>query len=273
MSKYFEFVPTIKKAIYAGGEILLSNLGKLSQKDIDTKAKNDFVTKVDRKSEECIVEILSHKTPEFDILTEETPPGKMKGEYRWIIDPLDGTTNYIHSFPFFSISIALEKNSEIVLGMVYDPLRKELFFAEKGQGAFLNDEKISVSKKRVLNECFLATGFPFKAHNYIDVYLKIFREMFMKSSGIRRAGSAVLDLCYTACGRFDGFWEMKLSPWDVAAGSLLIEEAGGRVTDWNGERDYIYTGNIVGSNGNIHSEMLAIIKQKFPFSDTDYIGK
>ncbi len=260
MKNYRDLFPIVKKAVYAGSEILLSNLGKLSLKDIGLKAKNDFVTKVDRKSEDCIVEILKQKTPEFDILTEETPPDKIKGEYRWIIDPLDGTTNYIRSFPFFSISIALEKKNEIVLGIVYDPLRKEMFSAEKGEGAFLNDERISVSKRIVLNECFLATGFPFKAHNHIDGYLKIFREMFMKSSGIRRAGSAVLDLCYTACGRFDGFWEMKLSPWDVAAGSLFVKEAGGRVTDWNGEEDYVFGGTIVGSNGNIHSEMLSIIR-------------
>jgi len=263
MSKYIELIPTIKKAIYAGGEILLSNLGKLSQKDIGSKGKNDFVTKVDKESEECIVEILSQRTPEFDILTEETKPEETKNEYRWIIDPLDGTTNYIHSFPFFSISIALEKNSEIVLGMVFEPLRRELFFAENGEGAFLNDKRIYVSKRKTLSESFLATGFPFRAHNHIDMYLRIFREMFLNSSGIRRAGSAVLDLCYTACGRLDGFWEMKLSPWDVAAGSLIIQEAGGKVSDWNGEEDYIFGGTIVGSNGNIHSEMLSILKGKF----------
>ncbi|TES92855.1 MAG: inositol monophosphatase [Candidatus Cloacimonadota bacterium] len=245
--------------------MLLSNLGKLTHLDIDTKAKNDFVTKVDKESEECIVRILKEKTPDFDILTEETTPGEMKGEYKWIIDPLDGTTNYIHSFPFFAISIALEEKGNIVLGLVYDPLRKELFFAEKGEGAFLNDKKISVSKRSKLGECFLATGFPFRAHSYIDGYLKIFKEMFLKSSGVRRAGSAVLDLAYTACGRLDGFWEMKLSPWDVAAGSLIIKEAGGKVSDWEGGEGYIFTGNIVGSNGHIHTEMLAIIKEHFRF--------
>ena len=263
MSKYIELIPTIKKAVFAGAEILLSHLGKLSQMDINTKAKNDFVTKVDKESEVCIVNILRERTPNFDILTEETIPDEMKRNNRWIVDPLDGTTNYIHNFPFFAISIALEEKGTVVLGMVYDPLRKELFFAEKGKGAFLNDKRISVSKRKTVDECFLATGFPFKARNYIDPYLKVFREMFLGSSGVRRAGSAVLDLAYTACGRLDGFWEMKLSPWDVAAGSLLIKEAGGKVTDWEGGEDYIFSGNIVGSNGHIHSQMLSIIKEHF----------
>jgi myo-inositol-1(or 4)-monophosphatase len=156
---------------------------------------------------------------------------------------------------------------------VYDPLREELFFAERGKGAFLNDRRIYVTQRKAMSESFLATGFPFREHKCIDEYLKIFREMFLRSSGIRRAGSAVLDLCYTACGRLDGFWEIGLSPWDVAAGSLLVEEAGGRNTDWNGGEGYVYGRTIVGSNGNIHDEMLAIIKQNFRFFDADYADK
>jgi len=260
---FSELLPTIKKAVLEGGEILLANLDKLSQSDIDIKGKNDFVTRIDKESEELIVRILKGRTPDFDILTEESTPEEKKSEYRWIIDPLDGTTNYIHSFPFFAVSVALEEKGEIVLGMVYDPLRKELFYTEKGKGAFLNDKAIHVSKREVLDECFLATGFPFKAHSHLDGYLKTFREMFLRSSGLRRAGSAVLDLCYTACGRFDGFWEMRLSAWDVAAGSLLIKEAGGKVSDWKGGEDYLFSGTIVGSNGYIHNEMLSIIKEQF----------
>jgi myo-inositol-1(or 4)-monophosphatase len=263
MNKYGEFFPILKEAVYRSGEILLSNLGKLSGSEISTKKKNDFVTSVDKESEDTIIEILSKETPHYDILAEESSPKERSGEYRWIIDPLDGTTNYINCFPFFSISIALARGDEILLGIVYEPIRKELFYAEKGKGAYLNNERIFVSKKENLDECFLATGFPFKAHNYIDGYLNIFREMFLRSSGVRRAGSAVLDLCYTGCGRFDGFWEMKLSPWDVAAGSLLIKEAGGEVTDWNGGNDYIFGGTIVGSNGRIHKQMVSIIKEKF----------
>ncbi|TET18594.1 MAG: inositol monophosphatase, partial [Candidatus Cloacimonadota bacterium] len=226
MGKFSELFPIIKKAVYAGGEILLENLGKLSAMDINTKGKNDFVTKVDKQSEDCIVKILKKQTHDYDILTEETPPEDMKKEFRWIVDPLDGTTNYIHNFPFFAISIALEEKGTIVLGVVYDPLREELFFAERGKGAFLNDRRIYVTQRKAMSESFLATGFPFREHKCIDKYLKIFREMFLRSSGIRRAGSAVLDLCYTACGRLDGCWEIGLSPWDVAAGSLLVEEAG-----------------------------------------------
>lgn len=260
---YSEILSIAKTAINASGKILLSNLGKLSHIDIDEKAKNDFVTRVDTQSEECIVEILEKSTPDFDILTEETPPEEKKSNCRWIIDPLDGTTNYIHNYPCFAISIALAEQDGIVLGVAYDPLREELFHAVKGKGAFLNDQKIAVSRRSGLGECFLATGFPFREHARIDPYLKVFREMFLKSSGVRRAGSAVLDLAYTACGRFDGFWEMGLSPWDVAAGSLLITEAGGIVTDWEGGDHYLFGKTIVGSNASIHRDMLTIISDHF----------
>lgn len=260
---YSDLLSAAQSAIFAGGKILLDNLGKLSHLDIDEKGANDFVTKVDTDSEQCIVRILKKHTPDFDILTEETPPVDMKGSCRWIIDPLDGTTNYIHSFPCFAISIALEEQGDIVLGVVFDPLREELFFAEKGKGAFLNDARIVCSKRASLGESFLATGFPFREHTRIDPYLKVFREMFLKTSGVRRAGAAVLDLAYTACGRFDGFWEMGLSPWDVAAGSLLVTEAGGEVSDWDGGDEYLFGRTIVGSNGLIHRDMLSIITDHF----------
>jgi myo-inositol-1(or 4)-monophosphatase len=252
-----------KSAVFAAGKILMENLGRLSRSDIDAKGMNDFVTRADTESEKCIVDILGKKTPDFRILTEETPPEGSYARYRWIIDPLDGTTNYIHSFPCFAVSIALEEKDMIVMGVVLDPLREELFVAEKGKGAFLNDRRISVSQRRELSESFLATGFPFREHARIDPYLRVFREMFLRTSGVRRAGSAVLDLAYTACGRFDGFWEMGLSPWDVAAASLLITEAGGEVSDWDGGDDYLFGKTIVGSNGLIHPEMLTIIREHF----------
>ncbi len=252
-----------KTAAFAAGKILMENLGTLSRSEIDTKGRNDFVTRVDRESEASIVGILKDHTPDFDILTEETPPQDSQAPCRWIIDPLDGTTNYIHSFPFFAVSIALEEQGGMVLGVVLDPLREELFVAEKGKGALLNGEPITVTKRRSLEACFLATGFPFREHARIDPYLRVFRELFLSTSGVRRAGSAVLDLAYTACGRFDGFWEMGLSPWDVAAGSILIEEAGGRVTDWDGGTDYLFGRTVVGSNGSIHPEMVSIIQHAF----------
>jgi myo-inositol-1(or 4)-monophosphatase len=252
-----------KSAVLEAGKILRKNLGSLSQSDIDAKGMNDFVTRVDTESERCIVDMLQRGSPECDILTEETPPEASQARSRWIIDPLDGTTNYIHSFPCFAISIALEEQGSMVLGVVFDPLREELFIAEKGKGALLNGRSIAVSKRKELGDSFLATGFPFREHTRIDPYLKVFREMFLRTSGQRRAGSAVLDLAYTACGRFDGFWEMGLSPWDVAAGSLLISEAGGKVSDWNGGDDYLFGRTVVGSNGLIHKDMLAIIRAHF----------
>jgi myo-inositol-1(or 4)-monophosphatase len=252
-----------KSAVSEAGKILIENLGTLSQTDIDTKGMNDFVTRVDTESERCIVDILKRETSDLGILTEETVPETSQKSVRWIIDPLDGTTNYIHSFPCFAVSIALEVQNRIELGVVYDPLREELFHALKGEGAFLNGSQISVSRRSILGECFLATGFPFREHERIDPYLKVFKEMFLTTSGVRRAGSAVLDLAYTACGRFDGFWEMGLSPWDVAAGSLLIAEAGGSVSDWGGGSDFLFGRTIVGSNGLIHKEMLALIQEHF----------
>jgi myo-inositol-1(or 4)-monophosphatase len=252
-----------KSAVLEAGKILRKNLGTLSRSDIDAKGMNDFVTRVDMESEQCIVDILKRRSPECGILTEETPPEDTKQSTRWIIDPLDGTTNYIHSFPCFAISIALEEHGTMILAVVLDPLREELFIAEKGKGALLNGHSIAVSKRDKLGDSFLATGFPFREHTRIDPYLKVFKEMFLRTSGVRRAGSAVLDLAYTACGRFDGFWEMGLSPWDVAAGSLLITEAGGKVSDWNGGDDYLFGKTVVGSNGFIHKEMLTIIRDYF----------
>lgn len=252
-----------RTAVSAAGKILMKNLGTLTRSDIDEKGMNDFVTRVDTESENAIIDVLQKHTPDFDILTEETPPDDPRGSCRWIIDPLDGTTNYIHSFPCFAVSIALQKEGSMVIGVVFDPLRAELFTAEKGKGAFLNGSTINVSTRSTLADSFLATGFPFREHERIDPYLKVFREMFLTTSGVRRAGSAVLDLAYTACGRFDGFWEMGLSPWDVAAGSLLIAEAGGTVSDWDGGDDFLFGKTIVGSNGHIHREMLAIISRNF----------
>jgi myo-inositol-1(or 4)-monophosphatase len=182
--------------------------------------------------------------------------------YRWIIDPLDGTTNYIHGYPVFSISIALEYKEEIIVGVILDPLRNELFWTEKGTGAYLNCLPIEVSKMNV-GESLVATGFPFRSKEMVDTYLKLFKNIFLKVSDLRRAGSAALDLAYVACGRCDGFFELGLSPWDVAAGSLLMKEAGGIVTDLGGGNDYIWTGNIVAGNPLVHREILTEVKKVF----------
>jgi len=254
---------TAVSAARLAGDIILRNLGQLSPGDVQTKQAFDFVTKVDRWSEAVIVQTIKEKFPHHLFLSEETLRQKGDGLYRWIIDPLDGTTNYIHSYPMFSISIALEHQNRIVLGVVFDPLKDELFHAIKGNGTFLNNGKIRVSQTDILEKSLIATGFPFRKKEMIDNYLEAFRQIFEKVSDIRRAGSAALDLAYIAAGRVEGFFELNLSPWDIAAGSLLITEAGGRITDFGGGEHYLETGNIVAGNADIHPEILRIIRQVF----------
>ena len=195
-------------------------------------------------------------------MAEESLKECGKETYRWIIDPLDGTTNYIHGYPVFSISIALEYDGEIIVGIIFDPLRNELFWTEKGSGAYLNCLPIETSQVNI-SESLITTGFPFRSKEMIDRYLQLFKNIFLKVSDLRRAGSAALDLAYLACGRCDGFFELGLSPWDIAAGSLLIKEAGGIVTDFGGGNDYIWTGNIVAGNPAVQKEMLEEVKKVF----------
>ena len=258
-----EFLKAAVCAARLAGDIILNNLGQLSPDDIQTKQAFDFVTKVDRWSEAVIVKTIKEKFPHHQFLSEETLRQKGDGHYRWIIDPLDGTTNYIHSYPMFSVSIALEYQNAIILGVVFDPLKDELFHAIKGSGAFLNNSEIRVSETGMLEKCLIATGFPFRKKELIDKYLEAFKQIFDKVSDIRRAGSAALDLAYIAAGRVEGFFELNLSPWDIAAGSLLITEAGGRITDFAGGEEYLATGNIVAGNTNAHSEILKIIRKVF----------
>jgi myo-inositol-1(or 4)-monophosphatase len=258
-----EFLLTAVTAARLSGDIILKNLGRLSTADIQSKQAFDFVTKVDRWSEAVIMKTIRAKFPHHLFLSEETLQQQGNGDYRWIIDPLDGTTNYIHSYPMFSVSIALEHQNEIILGVVFDPLRDELFHAIKGSGAFLNNDKVRVSDTETLENSLIATGFPFRKKEMIDHYLHAFREIFEKVSDIRRAGSAAIDLAYIAAGRVEGFFELNLSPWDIAAGSLLIKEAGGCITDFAGGDQYLLTGNVLAGNNKIHGEILKIIKQVF----------
>ena len=257
------FLKTAVSAARLAGDIIIQNLGHLSKEDIQTKQAFDFVTKVDRWSEAVIMQTIRGKFPSHRFLTEETLKQEDTGDYRWIIDPLDGTTNYIHSYPMFSVSIALEYRSEVVLGVVFDPVRDELFHAVKSSGSFLNNRKINVSGVASIDRSLIATGFPFRAKEMIDHYLRAFKEIFREVSDIRRAGSAAMDLAYIAAGRFEGFFELALSPWDVAAGSILITEAGGLISDFGGGVDYLSTGNIVAGNKGIQPEILRIIKQVF----------
>ena len=234
----------------------------LKPKEIDHKGAIDLVTSVDRASERKIVEIIRRHFPGHSILAEEeTDYQGAQDEYRWIIDPLDGTTNFAHSYPQFCVSIALEYDREVLLGLVYDPLRRECFRALKGQGATLNGSPIRVSAVTELDHALLATGFPYDRRENADYYLTFFKAFLTRSQGIRRAGAAALDLCYLACGRIDGFWELKLRPWDVAAGALIVAESGGRLTEFSGNEFSIRGSETLASNGAIHDEMIAVLRQ------------
>ncbi len=242
------------------GRFLKINLGKV--KNIQTKKEEiNLVTEIDKETEKKIVEFIKSKFPHHSILAEESGEAKLDSGYKWIIDPLDGTTNYTHSFPVFCVSIALEHKGEVILGVIYDPNFDELFWAEKGKGAFLNGKKISVSRTDKLIKSMLATGFPYNVRENPDNCIEHFVNFLMEAQAIRRLGSAALDLAYVACGRLDGFWEVNLNPWDVAAGKIIIEEAGGKVTDFYGNKFSIYTKGIVASNGLIHEQMLEVIKR------------
>ena len=230
-------------------------------KDIEFKGVIDLVTSADRESERRIVEVLQRNFPDHSILAEEeTTVVGAREAYRWFIDPLDGTTNFAHGYPQFCVSIALEHEHQIILGLVYDPVRRECFRAAKHQGASLNGKPIRTSAVNELDKSLLATGFPYDRREHADHYLTYFRSFMIQSQGIRRNGSAALDLCYVACGRLDGFWELKLRPWDLAAGALIVEEAGGSLSDFSGNPFSIWGNETLASNGSIHGEMVNVTK-------------
>ena len=242
------------------GRILTERMGPRLQ--VSNKGVIDLVTEADLAAERLIIERIQSYYPRHSILAEEsgaTDTVAHGGEWKWIIDPLDGTTNYAHGYPCFCVSIALErKRGELVIGVIYDPLRDELFAAERGEGATLNGRRIRVSEVDDLNRAMVCTGFPYNVREEAD-FGRHFTNFIMHAQSVRRDGSAALDLAYVACGRFDGFWEEGLRPWDVAAGVLLIEEAGGRVTHYDGKPFNIYTPPIVASNGLVHEEMMRVL--------------
>lgn len=243
---------------YQAGEILKKYFGKTSR--IHFKGAIDIVTDADLKSEEFITRSLRKKFPDDSILGEEGSNVNKGGKRRWLIDPLDGTTNFAHNYPFFAVSISFEDKGKIMLGVVYDPLRDELFSAVYKRGARLNNTKIFVSKINKLKYSLLSTGFPYDVATSPENNLNHWCNFIKRAQAIRRDGSAALNLCYVACGRFDGFWEFKLKPWDLAAGSLIVKEACGKVTDFDGGIFDHYSGRIVASNGLIHKEMLMVLK-------------
>ncbi|MEI9943762.1 MAG: inositol monophosphatase family protein [Chitinophagaceae bacterium] len=223
---------------------------------------NNLVTEADHASEKAIIETIKSKFPDHFILSEETGEIKQDSPYKWIIDPIDGTINFAHGIPLNCVSIGLEHNGEMVMGIVYNPHLNELFFAEKGKGATLNDKPIRVSEEKAVIKSCLVTGFPYTYINMPNGPLEIFERLIRKGVPVRRLGSAAIDLCWVACGRFDGFYEHKLESWDSAAGSLIVEEAGGRVTDFEGKKFSVYQHRIIATNGKIHDELLDVIHQR-----------
>lgn len=281
--EYRQLLDVATTAARAGGELLISlsrpdfTFGFLKQNrgalQIDAKAEFDFVTEADRAAEEKIVHHILAAFPGHQIFAEEQTHAPETAQVaspdgvQWIIDPLDGTTNYIHGVPNFSVSIAAKKNDEIVVGVVWDPVRRELFTATAGGGSFLNGKPIRVSENARLHDSLLATGFPFRAKSRLGAYLRMFGAFFSSVRDIRRIGSAALDLAYVAAGRFDGFWEYGLSPWDFAAGSLLVREAGGTISGFEETENFWETGNVIASNGRLHQSMREIILAAEKWSD------
>ncbi len=254
-----EIIETALKAAKEASQILLHYQGHLKKSEIAFKSKNDYVTKADKEAEEKIIEVIKAHFPDHSIVAEESGTSG-SSDYVWFIDPLDGTKNFIHGLPMFSVSIGVSFKDEMIAGVVAVPTLNEVFSAEKGSGAFCNGEKIKVSE-RPFNEGLIATGFPFRGKEMLDEYLVCFKEVFFSVSGVRRCGSAAIDLAYTAKGIFDGFWELSLKPWDIAAGVLLIEEAGGFVSDFKGGREFLKTGNIIGASQNTYKHLFSIVNK------------
>ncbi|MFQ5881281.1 MAG: inositol monophosphatase family protein [Candidatus Methylomirabilales bacterium] len=252
-----EHLEAARVAAKEAGRILMEGFGRRPQ--VYYKGRINLVTDLDRRSEAAIVAFLHHRFPDYTILSEEGQGHEGRGETRWIVDPLDGTTNYAHGFPFFSVAIALERKDQLRCGLVYDPLREEWFTAVRGGGAFLNEEPIHASETDGLEEALLCTGFPYDLKESPENNLNHFRDFSMRAQAVRRPGSAALDLSYVAAGRLDGFWEFKLKPWDMAAGALLVAEAGGTVSDFGGGPLDIFGREIVASNGRLHQAMLGVL--------------
>ncbi len=257
--KMEQYLQVAVAAAREAGRIQMEHFGHFHP--VQYKGEFNPVTEIDKACDRVIIRMILDAFPDHDILTEESPFKEKGSRWKWIVDPLDGTTNYLRGFPVFAVSIGLEVEGEIKAGVVYYPALDQLFHAKRGEGAYLNGKKIYVSQVGELNKSFLCTGFPYDVQTHVDLYLSYFRQFITRSFAIRRPGSAAIDLCYVAAGKFDGFWELKLHPWDVAAGSLLITEAGGRVTGFRGQPFDIYSEEILASNGCIHDQMLEVMRE------------
>lgn len=249
------------EAAREAGKFLKYSVGKIKSIEHKMGQATNLVTEIDKQSEAMIIKKIKQHFPSHDILAEESGSHNQKSEYRWVIDPLDGTTNFTHALPIFCVSIGVEHNGEVVAGAVYDPSSDEMFSAEKGRGAFLNGKRIHVSSTSTLIESLLVTGFPYNVKENPSHAVEHFVNFLMEGQGVRRLGAAAIDLAYVAAGRLDGFWEVFLNPWDKAAGMLLVQEAGGRVTDFRGEPGSIYEPKTLATNNNIHEAMLEILRR------------
>jgi myo-inositol-1(or 4)-monophosphatase len=281
MSSLHPMLNTAVKAARRAGSIINRASLDLERVKVSRKQHNDFVTEVDQAAEKAIIDVLLTAYPDHRVLAEESGLSDAKSSIEtadtasasasnaeadnlWIIDPLDGTTNFIHGFPQYCVSIALSQKGVITQGVIYDPNRNDLFVATKGRGAFLNDRRLRVSKRHRMNEALLGTGFPFKNLETLDRYLAMFRLMTGQSAGIRRPGAAALDLAYVAAGRLDGFFEIGLKPWDLAAGTLMVTEAGGLVGDFQADPDYLYVGDVLAGTPKIFGQLVAMLGPMFP---------
>jgi myo-inositol-1(or 4)-monophosphatase len=251
------------EAVHAAGDRIRRDFQNLASADIQVKGKNDFVTRVDREAEALIIRVLLKEFPQHQILGEESGYSRRKNKYLWVIDPLDGTTNFIHGIPHFAVSLALLERKEVVFGLIHDPLSGDCFHAASGQGAFLNSQPIAVSRMACLDSALGATGFPFKAPEHLSAYSKAFKALLPKCKDMRRCGSAALDLAYVACGRYDFFWEAHLLPWDFLAGKLLIAEAGGFSSDFAGKELAVRKGTVLAANKILYPVLLKEIGKYF----------
>ncbi len=251
---------TAVKAARKAGNIISRASRDVDLLKVESKRQNDFVTEVDRAAEAAIIAVLNEAYPNHSILAEESGAAKgSQGEFVWIIDPLDGTTNFIHGVPQFAVSIGLKHKGVMTQGVVFDPVKNELFTATRGAGAYLNDKRMRVGKRDRIGDALIGTGFPFSKIDLLERYIEMFRKVTLNCAGIRRPGAAALDLAYVAAGRFDGFWEMGLAPWDMAAGALLVQEAGGLVGGFSGDGDYLESGEIVAGSPKVFAQLLALV--------------
>ena len=261
MNSSSELLNFIRPICLEAGKILNKSFGEI-QYIKDKSTAIDLCTNADIESERFITKSILKKYPTHSIVAEEGSDNKTKSDYKWVIDPLDGTTNYVHNLPIFSVSIGLQYKNETILGIVYNPAADKLFYATKNEGAFLNNEPIKTSSSKALSECILATGFPYTHDKYYDASFSIFKDFYDKTQGLRRLGVASLDLCFVAMGRFDGFYEFNLKPWDVCAGAIIASEAGAICSDWNNSLIPFSGSRILCSNPYIHKEMLTVLNNK-----------